>query len=249
MIQKEFLSLIEESVSSCNQYFGKRMVAVYLHGSVSSGDAIPGISDLDCYIVVDEKLTNDDKKHINYLENILQQKYVIVDGVHLSVHSVDELKEDKFSRFILMHNSILYSGIDIARIIDANSEERYKADKQIAKQRIHFAKKCFQDALQGKQPESTGEIPQNTYYAARKFARYFVIIEGAYFLMSLNKFESFEKEKVLSQLRENINGYNEILDLTEKVIKYPIETGVKSNVFLEIVKPLVENMFKRIENS
>ncbi len=248
MIQKEFLSLVEDSISSCYKYFGEKIIAVYLHGSIVQGDAIPGISDFDCYIVADNALTNEDKTYIHSLEDKLQQKYLIVDGVHLSVNTVEELKADKFSRFILMHNSMLYSGVDIVRILNSYCEG-YKPDKQIAKQRLNFARKCFHDALQGNQPACTGEIPENTYYVARKLARYFIIIEGAYFLMSLNKFVSFEKEKVLSQLKENTTGYEEILDLTEKVILNPIDAGIRHNEFLEIVKPFVEHMFECIEKN
>ena len=249
MIQKEFVPLVEDSIACCCKYFGSRIIAVYLHGSICSGDAIPGISDLDSYIVINDNLTNTDKDFLQDLEWNLQKKYTIVDGVHLSVHTMDELKSDKFTRFILIHNSTLYKGTDIVRTIDSNCKDRYKADKQTAKLRLSFARKCFEDALNGKEPACTGEIPVNTYYAARKFARYFIIIEGAYFLMSLNQFRSFKKECVLSQLKKDLNEYDKVLTLTEKVINNPIETGIKHDDYLKMIQPVVDIMFERIEKS
>ena len=123
-----------------------------------------------------------------------------------------------------------------------------KADKNIAKTRLKFAKQCFEDALNGKQPASTGELPKNTYYISRKFARYFVIIEGAYRLMSINKFNSFEKGQVLIGLREACPEFNHVLDLTEKVLQNPVEAGITHEEFLEKINPFMSMIFENISN-
>ena len=123
-----------------------------------------------------------------------------------------------------------------------------KPDKSVAKSRLKFARQSFDDALNGKQLACTGELPENTYYIARKFARYFVIIEGAYWLMSINKFNSFEKEQVLMDLRENCSEFNDVLDLTEKILLNPVKAGIPHEEFLVKISPFMLMIFESISN-
>lgn len=247
-VQKEFLPLVDDAVTQIRKYFGKRFLAAYLHGSLNYGDAIPAISDMDCYIVIKDDLSDDDTVWIRHTENRLQNQYPIVDGVHLSTHSAEEVKKDACTRFILTYNSSLYDGIDIIKVFNTEEFGTIKPDKHAAKMRLKFARQCFADALNGRQPACTGELPENTYYTARKFARYFVIIEGAYWLMSINQFHSFQKERVLMDLRENCPEFNHILDLTEEVLSDPIEAGIPHEEFLINIRPFASMIFESISN-
>lgn len=248
ILQKEFQPLVDNAIRSVKEYFGERFLAAYLHGSLNYGDAVPNISDMDCYIVIKDDLNNTDKTWISDIENNLQNKYPIINGVHLSVHSSEEVKKDAYTRFILKYNSSLYDGVDIAEIFNREEFGVIKPNKSIAKARLNFAKQCFDDALSGKQPACTGELPKNTYYIARKFARYFVIIEGAYWLMSIDKFNSFKKEQVLKDLRENCSEFSDVLDLTEKVLLSPVETKISHEKFLDEIRPFMLMMFESISN-
>lgn len=49
--QKEFQPLVDKAIMRVREYFGERFLASYLHGSLNYGDAIPNISDMDCYTV------------------------------------------------------------------------------------------------------------------------------------------------------------------------------------------------------
>ena len=247
-MQKEFQPLVDDAIMQVKKYFSKRFLAAYLHGSLNYGDAIPNISDMDCYIVIKDDLNNNDKTWISDNENKLQNKYPIINGVHLSTHSAEEVKKDAYTRFILKYNSSLYDGVDIAESFNTEEFGVIKPDKSVAKSRLKFAKQCFDDALNGKQPACTGELPKNTYYIARKFARYFVIIEGAYWLMSINKFISFEKEKVLIDLRENCSEFNDVLDLAEKVLLNPVEAGISHEDFGVKISPFMVMIFEHISN-
>ena len=51
-MQKEFIPLVEDMVRLSEHYFRRRLVAIYLHGSVAMGDAVPYVSDLDSYLVL-----------------------------------------------------------------------------------------------------------------------------------------------------------------------------------------------------
>ena len=248
-MQSEFVPLLEETAEECKKYFKDRFCTAYLHGSIALNDAVTGVSDLDYYLVISEEPNQNDKGYLSGLEARLQNKYPIVNGVHINVHSADELKEDKFARFILRYNSTVYCGEDIVRSLEESGCERILPNSDTAKGRLSFARQCFSDALSGKQPMNTGDIPLNTYYAARKFAGYFVIIEGAYFLMTVNRFVSFEKEAVLFELRKTAAGFENILDITEQVLYEPVKTNIAHNEYLKIIKPFVEWVFDSIEKS
>lgn len=248
-MQKEFRPLMEDASMCCKKYFAEKLLAIYLHGSIAMNDAIPYVSDLDCYIVTVEELGSEDEQYLERMENELQQKYAIVNGIHLSVHSVKDLAEDKFARFVLKYNSVLYYGKDIANELDNSGYEKFEPNAEMAKGRLAFARQCFEQALDNKQPMCTGEIPTDTYYASRKYARYFVIIEGAYFLMSQNRFESFEKGNVLNKLYKYTNGFEEELDMTCEILKNPESAGITHDEFLKRIRLFVEWMFDRIEKS
>lgn len=248
-MQNEFVPLLEETTEKCKKYFKDRFCTAYLHGSIALNDAVAGISDLDYYLVVSEEPNGEDREYLSGLETRLQNKYPIVNGVHINAHSADELKEDKFARFILRYNSTVYCGEDIVKSLEESGCDRILPNSDTAKGRLSFARQCFSDALCGKQPMNTGDIPLNTYYAARKFARYFVIIEGAYFLMTVNRFVSFEKEAVLCELRKTAAGFENILDITEQVLYEPVKANITHDEYLKVIKPFVEWMFESIENS
>ena len=59
-MDQQFTLLAQEADMLCRDYFGKRLAACYLHGSIAMGDAIAGISDLDYYVVLSESLTEED---------------------------------------------------------------------------------------------------------------------------------------------------------------------------------------------
>lgn len=248
-MQEEFKPLVEDAATACKNYFGEKLLALYLHGSIAMGDAIPYVSDLDTYIVISEELGNDDKHCIEQMEKELQRKHSVAKEIHLSVHSVIDLVKDKFARFVLKYNSALYFGNDIGQELDKSGYEKFEPNAEMAKGRLAFARQCFDQALNKKRPMCTGEIPTDTYYASRKYARYFVIVEGAYFLMSQNEFASFEKEEVLNKLYKYAEEFREELDMTSKILKAPERAGITHDEFLKRIRPLVEWMFNMIEKS
>jgi hypothetical protein len=105
------------------------------------------------------------------------------------------------------------------------------------------------DALSQKQPACTGETSQNTFYAARKCARYFIIIEGAYFSMVKNQFVSFPKDEVLKGLFANSKGFEDILTLSTEVLRAPVDANVTHGEYLIKIRPFVEWMLESIAES
>ena len=248
-MQKEFVPLVEDAAIFCKNYFSEKLLALYLHGSILSNDAIPYVSDLDCYIVISQELTHEDRQYLEQTEHELQMKYPMINGVHLSTHSLKELTKDTFARFLLKYNPMLYAGNDIIKALEKSGCEKFEPNAKMAKGRLAFARQCFGQALENRQPMCTGELPANTYYISRKYAKYFVIIEGAYFLMSQNKFESFEQNDILNKLYQYTDGFEKELDMTCQILKDPEGTGIKHNEFLKQIRLLAEWMFDKIETS
>lgn len=246
-MQPEFQTLVAAASALCESTFAERLRAIYLHGSVAMGDAVVGLSDLDCYLVLSDALTDSDLRELDRLQSRLLREYPVVSEVHLSAHSTDELAADTFARFILKYNSNLIVGHDIARELDRNGCPVLKPNAATAKGRLTFARHCFSQALDRAQPDCTGEIPSDPHYASRKFARYFVIIEGAYFLMSRDRFRSFSKEDILPKLADY--GFWDELALAESVLTDAKRAAVPPDEFLRRVRPLVEWMFDEIERA
>lgn len=248
-MQKEFKPLIEDATMLCKNYFDEKLLAIYLHGSTAMDDAIPYVSDLDYHIVISGKLNPEDTQHLEQMAVALQQKYPIINGIHLSVHSAEDLAKNQFARFVLKYNSVLYFGKDIVEKLDNSGYGKCEPNAEMAKGRLSFARQCLKQALDKKQPMCTGEIPADTYYAARKYARYFVIIEGAYFLMSQNEFESFEKWNVLNKLYKYADGFEKELDMTREILKNPKSARVTQDEFLDRIHLFVERMFDIVEKA
>jgi hypothetical protein len=249
LFQEGFQSAVDEVTWKCKEYFSDRLEAIYITGSVSTNEAIVGESDLDYWGFIEDEVSAADKLWLSKTELEIDRKFQIFDGVHINFRSIEFLQKDKFVRFMLKYNSILYYGRDIISEIDSSGFGLYEPNKTVAKARLAFAKQYLEDALENKCPKCMDKIPGNTYFAARKFARYFVLVEGAYFLMCKGKFESFSLERVIQQLKENSTGHDDILDLSLEVIRNPIDKGVKHTDFIVKVRPFTEWIFTEIEKA
>ena len=177
-MQNEFRPLLDNVATLCQEYFGSRLIGGYLHGSILYGDAIPGVSDLD-YMLVLTAHANADQAWLRETARALEEQYPIADEVHLTPITIDELRSQSFARFALTHNATLHIGQDALAILAADGVSIPVPDAAFAKGRLDFARHCFQQALGNKPPDCTGPLPTESCYVLRKFARYFVIIEGA----------------------------------------------------------------------
>lgn len=248
-MQPEFAQVVEEFERHLCEHFSDRIVSAYLHGSIDKRDAISGLSDLDYFLLVSDVRAAEDENWIGEIIHQLQNRYHEINEIHLMVKPVAALADDPFTRFILSHNATLRMGISVGEIKEFETCIWYSPDSGIAKKRLAFARTCFGDALTGNKPACTGEIPENTYYAARKYARYFVVIEGAYFLMTRGAYNGFDKENVLASLREEAPQYSQQIEMTNTVLLDPIKADVTESVFLQQIQPMVEWMFDEIECS
>ncbi|NCO37662.1 MAG: hypothetical protein COZ06_31855 [Armatimonadetes bacterium CG_4_10_14_3_um_filter_66_18] len=102
-VQEQFRPAIESVLRSCTQWFGERMTALYLAGSVAFGEAWPGASDVDCFIFLEAAPDESDARWCESQATRLAREYPVVSEFHLVVHSVDRLRTDTTWRYLLRH--------------------------------------------------------------------------------------------------------------------------------------------------
>lgn len=191
-LQPEFQPLVNAALAATQDAFGARLAAFYLHGSIAMGDAVPQVSDLDAMLVLTDSVTQRDLAWQTAAQAQLAAQYPLIEDVHLNLISQSGLAQNAFACFALKYNATLLFGQNVTAALPCPAP-----DAAMAKSRLAFARNCFDDALSGKQPACTGPLPEDPFFRARKFARYFVVIEGAYFLMSQGKFTTFAASGVL----------------------------------------------------
>ena len=249
-MQKEFMPVVEALENECRAYFADRIVSASLHGSIAKRDAIPFVSDLDYHIILSYAHELQDLQWIEETTRKLETEYPQVNEIHLTVITIEALRNDPFTRFILEQNALLRMGKRMESIPEFDDCEHYIPDGQLAKMRLPFARQCFKEALEGRQPACTGEIPENECFGVRKLARYFVVIEGAYFLMAKNRYRGFEKESVLAGLKNVIPAqYISFLHTASVVLEDPFQARISQQGFIKRAKSFVEWMFSEIENT
>lgn len=246
-MQNEFHPLLNSVASKCQNHFGKRLIAGYLHGSILYGDAIPGVSDLD-YLLVLTSLTDDDKVWLFETAHAVELEYPIAAEVHLSPVTMDDLRNQSFARFALMHNAALHMGQDALSLLAVEGVTIPTPDASFAKGRLDFARHCFQQALRGETPDCTGPLPDENCYILRKFTRYFVVIEGAYYLMSKGLFRSFRSVDVLPALTELLPQHQETLQYAQNLLTTPNKYNDLPMDYIYQIEPLVTEMFSFIEH-
>lgn len=245
--QNLFKRLADDAITACVDIIGENLLAFYLHGSALHGDAIAGVSDLDSCLIVPHALDNRQKSALIDLEQALQARHPVASEVHLTVYTIDVLQQDPFSRFLLRYNAALIYGKNVVDLLESQGYATPRPDAQLAKSRFAFAKACFRDACMGKQPACTGKLPDNTYLRTRKFARYFVVLEGAYWLMSQGVFTTFDRTFVLRDLKNHLPDFCDLFTQTERILQDPIQTSIPHERFLSDIRPFIERIFSDIE--
>ena len=238
-----FDGIKEHCASLCAAAFGERLTGLYLTGSLYYGDAVPGVSDLDCFAVLCEGRPGD-AAEAEKAEREIERLFPELNGAYMALFTEERLASDPFGRFMLRHNSELLSGRDAVREMDAKLGG-LEPDGRTARLRLPFARRCLADALAGRRPECTGEIPRDPAYAARKLARYFVVVEGAYFLMSRGKFTTFHKEDVLAGLGRECPEFGAELDLARTALAGG--AGGDGGTLMQRIYPLTKYMLDEEE--
>ena len=141
-----FQAAIDRYVEEHVDYYGERLAAISVEGSVHRGEAIPGVSDLDTYVYIDGARQEGDKEWQEKLQATLRREILgfhVVEDAKLTReafppgHSVDPEQENEVLRWLLFRKWCFENPTDdaqenIRREAIAYDEEMYKRQGQLS---------------------------------------------------------------------------------------------------------------------
>ncbi|MFC1735033.1 RNA polymerase sigma factor [Candidatus Hydrogenedentota bacterium] len=236
---KDFNPALAKALELCAARFGDDLEAVYLTGSIAAGEALVDASDVNWFMFLGRDVEENDTGWCREQERKLKEQFPNAQSYVLCLFSLDRLRKESFWRFILRYNSVLLHGKDILSVLEEEGLETPRPTKELAQNRLWFAEECIESAVQGKLTTKLFVLPVNPFWATRKLARYFVVVEGAYVLMAEGKFSTFHERDVMGKLKRSYSQWADLFATTEAVVKDPVKANILPQVFVEQVAPFV----------
>jgi predicted nucleotidyltransferase len=250
LIQDEFRDLVAAADGACAARFGSRLRGAYLAGSTAFGEAWPGASDLDWFVYLQDEPTRADKTWQRRTRRRLESRFPVASEVHLNLFSLDRLRRDAFERFIIRYNTVRVRGTHLIAGLAREGIRTPRPSRRLAKGRLGFVRQCWEATLAGRCPPSLQEpLPSDPFLRTRKLARNYVIVEGAFALMTVGTFESFRQEAVLRGLREASTRWRPLVKTTEAVLADPFRAAVPPEAFVRDLRPFMEWVIDRVDNA
>ncbi len=255
-IQKEFKPAIEECFACCRNRFGEKLLSCYVAGSVGSGEAWAGYSDVDWWAFVEDESGAPDTLWRRDCESDLSVKYPFIKDFHLNCHPVTTLKKETFWRFILKYNSLLYWGTDVISDLEKVGISTPVPSPEIVKTRLWWVRDCVKGLNEGVFPDSLfadaipsklDEMEETNFQASRKLARNFILTEGAYLLMASGHFSSFRTSDILPRLALVFPQWCKLFEMSERILNDPVEAGISPRRLVQEIKPYVNWMIRETD--
>lgn len=92
-IQPEWRAAIDDVVEVFKKKYGDNLKSVYVRGSVSKGEAVQGISDLDTFAFVDLDEDEISPEWTQEAELDLKEKYPFIEGFELAANSLSDAEQ------------------------------------------------------------------------------------------------------------------------------------------------------------
>ena len=247
--QDGFQDLVSAADECCVHRFGARLIAAYVAGSVAVGEAWAGASDLDWFVFLRDDPEPGDMSWRRRVQKRLELRFPVASEVHLNLHSVARLEREAFWRFILRYNSVRIRGGNLVAELERMGIRTPRPSRKLAKSRLPFVRKCLAEALVGRRPPALADLPSDPFLATRKLVRNFVIVEGAYVLMSRRTFKSFSQEAVLHGLRSISRRWGPLTGTAQAVLEDPYRAAARPEKLLQQVHPFMNWAMDMIENA
>ena len=247
--QPGFNELVISAREHCVRRFGPRLRAAYVAGSVASNEAWPGASDLDWFALLEDEPSAADKSWRIRTQRKLEHRFPVAKEVHLNLFSMDWLRREAFSRFILRYNSVRIAGANVVAELAREGFPTPRPSLKLAKQRLPFVRRCLSETLAGRCPPALAGLPDDPCLASRKLARNFVLVEGAFILMAVGVFRSFKQQAVLDGLRSRWGRWSGLSDMCERILTDPHKAAIHPGRLMRRVGPFIEWGIGLIERS
>jgi hypothetical protein len=250
LIQDEFRDLVAATDAACAARFESRLRGAFLAGSTAFGEAWPGASDLDWFAYLQGEPTPADKAWQRRTRKGLESRFPVAGEVHLNLFSLDRLRRETFERFIIRYNAVRVRGTNLVAELAREGFRTPRPSRKLAKGRLGFVRECWEATLAGRCPPSLqNPLPSDPFLTTRKLARNYVIVEGAFALMTLGTFRSFKQEVVLRGLREASARWRPLVKTTEAVLADPFRAAVPPQAFVRDLRPFMDWVIDRVTNA
>lgn len=146
-IMSPWREAVEEIKGVYLQHLGDIVQSIYVRGTVSRGEAIEGISDIDTFAVITKKLEEIDRSWVKEVRKTLEQKYIFSTGVEINFISHDELfdGDELFNdKFTIKTQSACIYGEDLGQKISP-----FRADIKTASHFHGNLKKVLENTKRG----------------------------------------------------------------------------------------------------
>ena len=245
--QAEYAAVVEDAVARCRDRFAADGISVYLTGSVATGEALVGVSDVDFFCFHRGQGRPDD---IDWSKRTCADLHThhgdVAVEFHLNLFPLDRLRQDSFWRFMLRYNSIRLLGADTLAALEQEGHSVPVPSASLAIGRRAFVTKCLEQVMAGQAPDSLGVLPEDPSLATRKLVRNFVLVEGAYLLMLDGHFTAFTRASVVPHLRTLFPQWQELYELSDHVLDHPYDSGVTPSGYMAACEPFVRFILARL---
>ena len=248
-IQREFRPAISYAWQELLGYFGSRLQAVYLTGSVAYGEALPGVSDVDWFMFLDAEPSKEDLNWCHALRHTVLTRFPVAADYLLTPHAMAMLEGESFWRFALRYNALRLYGVDLLATLEARGITIDAPSRALALGRLGWMQPLLASLRAGCVPEYLFDTPETPCLFARKLARYFVLVEGAYLLMLEGQFISFRALDVLPSLRIHYPEWEGLYKMTDALLLDPYTIDFSVEAFISALIPFFEGVVQRVEIS
>ena len=237
MIQEEYQNAIKEALSLAKYNFINRLAAFYVGGSVALGEAWPGISDVDAYVVINGNATDNDLYWKTRSESSLKERFPeIANDFHFTLLPTEMLKtETCLYKFFLKYASERIYGDDIISQMEKDGFVTPKPSRELAISRFAFMENNIRTILDGKFPKTLGSLPDSDHFAVRKLARC-LIFDSAWLLIACDNFNSFRASDVLASLKIKFPEWSDIYISIETALESPLKAPISTQDFIKLIQ-------------
>lgn len=245
--QAAYATVVADALARCRDRFPASGPSAYLTGSVATGEALVGVSDVDlfCFHRGQPRPDDGDWSRQTCADLYARHGTVAVE-FHMNLFPLDRLRQDSFWRFMLGYNSIRLWGEDMLSALEQEGYPVPPPSPALAIGRRGFVGKCLEQAMAGQAPDSLGVLPADPSLASRKLVRNFILVEGAYLLMLDGHFTSFKRTSVMPQLRDRFPQWQGLYNLSEHILDHPYDSGVTPGDYMATCEPFVMFILNRL---
>jgi len=114
LINSYWFKIVKTAVKEYQKGFNTNIQSIYVRGSIAQGTAIKGISDLDIIIILNNSVSEDDKKLLLKIEKSLKKQFPFVKYYNINLTTKEQIKKSKKLLFFLKIQSVCVYGTDIS---------------------------------------------------------------------------------------------------------------------------------------